>query len=139
MNLAAKPPGRPLTESDKILSRLINHVNADMRSLELGRWYLERLRRAYSVRTVDGVVQCEFEEIAWTIARDIPRANDVTREAVTRDLIELQRLAIPKCGAKLRDVLDTLDMFDDLAFGPKTGVLRGMPGYTERSSVALPL
>lgn len=124
----ADPPFRPLTSAEKTMAALINAHDHDMRSLELGRWYVRQLRAL-----VKGT-SCPTNANFGAIAGKVPNANAVTKKEVERLLRELQ--ADVCRGAK--DVGAALDEFERMALHPSTGVLAGMPGYAHTSPATLP-
>lgn len=127
-NPTAAPPSRPLRESDKIIARMINAVNHDARSLELGRWFLFHLRRLTAGYRCDPSVPLDF----WSIASRMPGANDITKLELQDHMRDLVREACARGGVhKLRE-------FEASALDAHSGVLRGMPGYAERSPIRLP-
>lgn len=129
----ALPPPRKPDVSEKILARLINAVNYDMRSLQLGSWFLMQLRRQATSSSADACVRgLDFEGIA----AKVPGANPVTRAEVAT---HLRDLVYTLCATK--DTSSLVQAIDDLeydALNPRTGLLIGMPGYRRTSPVPLP-
>lgn len=129
LNLTAREPGRPLGESDKILARMINNVNADMRSIELGIWFIRKLKES-----VKPQVSCTDPGIDFGgIVAQIPETNEITRSELMTDLRDLFRLACAN-----GDIVRALDQMSFDAFDPESGVLLGMPGYSLKSRLPLP-
>lgn len=139
---AALPPRRVPSEGEKLLAALINVVDADMRSLELGRWYVRRLQAAARrLPFVDCATVVDAIDYG-AIARDVPRANDVTRREIEWLLRQLVREAAAECSVER--VVETdrfvglLDAYAVLAFDRDHGLLWGMPGYSRYSRLPLP-
>lgn len=141
LHVTALEPRRSPTHSDKLLAALVNAVDADMRSLELGRWYVRRLQTAVAALPyVDCATVAEAIDYA-AIARDVPGANDVTRREVARLLRQLVEDATYKCPDRILDAAqfaNVLAGYGVLAFDRRDGLLWGMPGYTARSRLRLP-
>lgn len=121
----ALPPPRPPTPAEKLVARLINAMDHDMRSLELGRWFLDQVRR--QARERGG---CEVVDVPGIVAR-VPGANEVTRAELRKHLTEL--VALLCSGGQFDAQLDALAR----ALLPD-GLLGGMPGYRLTSARALP-
>lgn len=135
-NATAAPPFRRLTESDRIISRLINAVNHDMRSLELARWFIAQLASS----AADGQYACgkgDSLDVA-AIAAKVPGANEVTRAELAAHLGDLVREACARKPQTPREFAAVLREFGDSAYHPVHGILKGMPGYSVGSSVPLP-
>ena len=99
-----------------------------MRSVELGRWFVRRLR-ALPPPTPG---RCVDAASIVAIAAAVPGTNAVTRAEVAKHLADLTREA---CAAP--DYAQALTAFEAAAFDPPAGVLLGM-GYAPASPVALP-
>ena len=141
----AAPPGRALTNADKIIARLINAADHDMRSVELGRWFVRQVRSA-SAAIAPGDCTPEAFPLA-AIADRVPGANAVTKAELANHLADLVREACAVAGAR-GDIAATLLDFEIGALGPAdgqtakpdqaAGLLLGMPGYALTSPVPLP-
>ena len=134
------PPTTPLTDGDKALAALLNVVDADMRSIDLGRWFVKGLRWVLSnsdIKTCKDVAMVSEDQLA-VIADKVPGANEVTRREIRRRLRRV--LDIPLCapGYPLVSMLTQLDRMSDRAFRIPSGTLRGMPGYSIKSRLPLP-
>lgn len=136
INEAAVAPSRPPTAEDKALARLINAIDADMRSIELGRWFVRAL-----VARVEVAPSCSdaMTVDVGAIARAVPGANEIAQAEVRKHLRDVLALAAASCdptrpGASVADALRRMDVS---AFGAR-GTLRGMPGYATTSKVPLP-
>jgi hypothetical protein len=147
VNAIAVPPAVAPSRSDKIVASLINNLNSDMRSLEIGHWFFGRLRAQTLARGSDAAVKCADDYFDLrAIADAVPGANDVTKAATVKSLRALvDEAKRPMCGggAAMGDVqrdvfIATLNKFEASALAPGRGVLLGMPGYTERSRLPLP-
>lgn len=144
LNTVAREPVRSLTKTDSLLARLLNAIDADMRSIELGRWFVAALR-AQLPR--GGVIDCNNVLNVFdydSIAARVPRINAVTRRetaATLRALVE--ETALKVCDVPTaRDTTPSalagvLTAVEESAFGA-SGVLLGMPGYSPRSRLPLP-
>lgn len=108
-----------------IMGDLLNAANYELRSLELGRWFLDQLRAQLREGTSCGDVDHE------AIVARLPNTNDVTRAEQAKHLRALLALACagPKSPMAMLDGFGAL-----LATGPKVGVY----AYAPRSSVPLP-
>lgn len=113
------------------MTSLINVHDHDMRSLELGRWYVAKLRVQVKDRGNTCATDFDFEPIA----KKVPRINDVTRKEVVRLLREL---VAELCSTSPSDLVAELDAFERRVLDPSTGSLVGTPGYALKSSVPLP-
>ena len=144
---APLPPSRTPGRSDKIVAVLINNLNADMRSLEIGRWFFKRLRAQVMTKNsvkCGGGNYSDFNLEA--IAAAVPGANDVTMGVTVKALRALvDEVRVSHCsgaaGAKTvsRDAfMQTLDDFEASALAPGRGVLLGMNGYALKSRLPLP-
>lgn len=122
----ALPPFRPPTKNDKLVAELINAHNYDMRSLELGRWYLRQLKAL-------GSDKCSAPPVK-SIVDKVPGLNEVTKVEVYRVLRELWS-GVCETGNPSR----ALDDLERVSLHPTKGLLSGMPGYSVNSSIALPL
>lgn len=141
LRAAALPPQRPATRSDRLLADLINAQDADMRSIELGVWAVNKLRaHVMSLNVVDcGTVA---EGVPYdSIAGEIPNINPVAKAETARLLKELVLHASAQCkGLQVTPATfaATLDMYKRSAFHPTVGLLWGMNGYAARSPRRLP-
>lgn len=139
----AAPPRRRVTRADHLLSSLINAQNADMRSIELGRWFVASLRRVAA--SFPGSMNCDafVDAVPYdAIAARVPRINDVARRETARLLRELLAHAAADCGVggvvDPRAVDAALAGFGEAAFDDVDGLLWGVNGYTARSRAPLP-
>jgi hypothetical protein len=135
---AAAPPARKPAASDQTLADAINAVNADMRSLELGRWYVAQLRKR---ATGACAAPAAADKACAQIADLVPGANEVTRREVRGHLGDLLDLACADAAASGESVDTVLARYGQSAFGlpgGAPGLLAGMPGYAQRSPRALP-
>ena len=139
INVIARPPMRKLTQGEKDLARVINAIDADMRSIELGRWFLRRLRdRAQDAEDGASCAQIASDVEYRDIAADVPGINAVTERETVANLRRLMRSLAATCKSGERDELVArIDELRESALG-STGILRGMPGYSEWSRVDLP-
>jgi hypothetical protein len=147
INVVAVPPVANVVRSDKIVASLINNLNADMRSLEIGRWFFKRLRAQTLAQAGTAAINCgnDYFNLA-AIADAVPGANDVTKAATAKALrVLVDEAKRPHCGggAAMKDIprdtfIKTLNEFEALALAPGRGVLLGMPGYSEKSRLPLP-
>lgn len=135
-NATAAPPFRRLTESDRIISRLINAVNHDMRSLELARWFIAQLASS-AANSQFACGKGDALDVA-AIAAKVPGANEVTRAELAAHLGDLVREACARKPQTPREFAAVLREFGDSAYHPVHGILKGMPGYSVGSSVPLP-
>ena len=137
VHVVAQPPARRPTKSDMALARLINTIDADMRSIELGRWFVYSLAtRLYSVRVCSDALRYDFAGIA----RRVPGANAVTQREIQKHLEAIMRLAMASCpndGNPRPSLGRALERMELSAFGIN-GTLRGMPGYANKSRLPLP-
>lgn len=140
---AAAPPRRRVTRADELLASLINAQNAEMRSVELGRWFVASLRRVAA--SFPGAMNCDsfVDAVPYdAIASRVPRINDIARRETARLLRELLSHAAADCGpggvVNPRDVDAKLAEFGEAAFDDLSGLLWGVNGYTARSRVPLP-
>ena len=130
-------PYRTPKISDGLLSSLINNLDSDMRSIEIGSWFVGRLRAQILAKT--DPVKCDTLFDLASIANDIPGANPVTK---VETIVRLQRLVtelFKGCDDQTTKaaLVRTLDMFEDDAFKPGSGLLLSMP-YSLKSSKPLP-
>jgi hypothetical protein len=117
---------------------MINNLDADMRSIEIGSWFISRLRAL--IMTKNNPVNCDvFLDLAG-IASVIPGANDTTKAATVGRLQRLVTELFKGCNGTTtkESLVQTLNAFEDSAFKPGTGVLLTMPGYSLKSSKPLP-
>jgi len=133
-NATAAPPFRTPTASDKILARMVNAVNHDMRSLELAQWFAAQL--AGAVRASGYACGSQRPLDYSGIAAKVPGANDVTKLELRSHMADLMAEAC--AGSGKGSLADTLLRFGASAAHPATGVLAGMPGYSVKSAVPLP-
>lgn len=119
---AALPPPRKPTPAEKIMARMINAMDHDLRSLELGEWFLDQVVAGGGCGAqVDAIVQ------------RVPVINDITRAELRRHLSELlDALCIDGRGGLATQVAA---LRAELQPG---GLLGGMNGYSIKSSVLLP-
>jgi hypothetical protein len=152
LNTAALPPVRDPSLGDMALAGVINAIDADMRSIELGQWIMQRLDRAIEGADIDQCGDARDLALQW-IADEVPGANEVTRREIVKHLRIIVNLAVVRCtadGSWARDrttpggraaakqsLRRALSAMRASAFG-KDGVLLGMPGYSERSRLPLP-
>lgn len=131
-------PTRIPSESDSALAALINVLDADMRSIEIGSWFVSRLRAQLLVKT--NPVACDTFIDLRDIADAVPGANDLTKAEIVVKLRRLVAALFKECGGTTSKELlvRTLDAFEDSAFKPGSGVLLTMPGYSLKSSKPLP-
>jgi hypothetical protein len=130
-------PYRPPKNSDGLLAALINNLDSDMRSIEIGSWFVGRLRAQILAKT--DPVKCDTLFDLASIANGIPGANPVTK---VETIVRLQRLVtelFKGCDGQTTKaaLVRTLDMFEDDAFKPGSGLLLSMP-YSLKSSKPLP-
>lgn len=130
-------PYRTPKVSDGLLSALINNLDSDMRSIEIGSWFVGRLR-AQILAKADPVT-CDASFDLASIAGAIPGANPVTK---AETIVRLQRLVtelFKGCEGRTTKaaLVRTLDAFEDDAFKPGSGLLLSMP-YSLKSSKPLP-
>lgn len=131
-------PYRIPSESDSALAALINVLDADMRSIEIGSWFISRLRAQLLAKT--NPIQCDTFIDLGNIATAVPGANDVTKAEIIIKLRRLVAALFKGCsGTTTKELLvNTLDAFEDSAFKPGSGLLLRMPGYSLKSSKPLP-
>lgn len=131
-------PTRFPSESDSALAALINVLDADMRSIEIGSWFISRLRAQLLAKT--NPVACDTFLNLSDIAAAVPGANDLTRSEIIVKLRRVVAALFKGCsGSTTKELLvGTLDAFEDSAFKPGSGVLLTMPGYSLKSSKPLP-
>lgn len=143
----AAPPSSAPSRSDRIVASLINNLNADMRSLEIGRWFFARLRAQALAQWGNAGIKCSDDYFKLeAIAAAVPGANEVTAAATVkalRALVDEAKRAQCGGGAAMGEVpreafLKTLDQFQASALAPGRGVLLGMNGYSEKSRLPLP-
>lgn len=128
---AARPPNRTPTEGDKILARLINAVDHDMRSIELGNWFLAEINRL-RVPCDAGVRSAEL----LAIARRVPGANSVTQSELYGHLTDLVN-ELCRGGAARSAFASRVSSLRATALSAG-GLLLGMPGYSAKSNRPLP-
>lgn len=123
LRAAALPPPRKPTPSEKVTARLINAMDHNMRSLELGEWFLDQVVRGGGCSAdVRGIVE------------RVPLANDVTRGELRTHLADLVvALCADGSGAGFQGQVAALRA----ALQPD-GLLSGMNGYSIKSPVPLP-
>lgn len=143
--VVARPPSLPLTRSDSVLARLINAIDADMRSIELGKWFLAAMRAQVPVGTTLGCDDIVDMFAYERIAAAVPGINDVTKRETVKTLRALaSMLSVEACDMAYKstvtsdDLLAVLDKYEKSAFDDRQGVLLGMPGYSTASRLALP-
>lgn len=142
MHNAPQPPSRTPTKPDKLLAALVNNLNADMRSVEIGTWFLKRL--AAQAMTKD-VIKCTDQNTFdyFAIANAIPGANDVTKQMTVKGLRALVDTVLQKyCDGDTTTIapdqfINEMESYARSAFGPD-GVLLGMNGYSMKSRLPLP-
>jgi hypothetical protein len=129
---AAEPPSRPPTRGDKLLASLINAMDADARSIELGRWFLSTLRRyVLTMQQVDCATLAEavpYERIVGAV----PGINPVAKATAVGILRALVQDMAATCRNRILDPAEfvrVIDMYEASAFAKGMGVLWGMPGY----------
>lgn len=121
-----KPPPRKPTAADLAIAGMINAADHDMRSLELGHWFLDRVRQQY-----DQGRGCDIDYDA--IVQSLPGTNDVTRaEQASR----LRRLMGIVCDDD--DPMAKLDFYRKAALDPVNGTVVALHKYPVRSPVPLP-
>jgi hypothetical protein len=122
------PPPSPgkLTGPLPILADMINAVNYDMRSVELGRWLLTELQTQIEARGCGGV---DYESIAAAV----PGANDVTKTELQKHLRDLVAYT---CASSRAPPAETLQQIEIRAFDAADGALTS--AYADASPVALP-
>jgi len=130
-------PYRPPKNSDGLLAALINNLDADMRSIEIGSWFVGRLRAQILAKT--DPVKCDASFDLPSIADAIPGANPITKAGA---IVRLQRLVtelFKGCEGQTTKaaLVRTLDAFEDDAFKPGSGLLLSMP-YSLKSPKPLP-
>lgn len=133
----AVSPYRPPKISDALLSSLINNLDSDMRSVEIGSWFVGRLRA--QILAQPDPVKCDATFDLASIANAIPGANPVTK---AETIVRLQRLVtelFKGCEGQMSRaaLVRTLNAFEDDAFKPGSGLLLSMP-YSLKSSKPLP-
>lgn len=133
----ATMPGRKPAEADAVTARLINAVNHDMRSLELGRWFFAQMR----ARAAASATMCDRQTGTLDfadIARKVPGANAVTQAEVQTHLRDLARQICSLATSTGVSAERAASQLEAVVFGAKDGILGGMPGYAAASPVALP-
>lgn len=130
-------PYRPPKPSDGLLAALINNLDSDMRSIEIGSWFVARLRA--QVLAKSDPVKCDASFDLASIASAIPGANPVTKAGA---IVRLQRLVtelFKGCEGQTTKaaLVRTLNKFEDDAFKPGSGLLLSMP-YSLKSPKPLP-
>lgn len=126
-----------MSESDMIIARMINAANYDLRSLELGQWFVRRLKAGVAATDF----QCDPSErdIDYEAVVDaLPGMNDVTKREVQDHMRTLVMEACKRGPTTAAGVAKTLNAFEQAAVGPADGVLRTMAAYKEMSQVPLP-
>lgn len=120
---------KQLSASDKIIARMINAVNHDMRSLDLGWWFVNKLALA-------GGSCAQGVDVGFV--DQLPGANQVTRAELRGHATELAAEACALSDRERTTFADALKKIGTAALDPDTGVLATMPGYTVKSAVPLP-
>ena len=130
-------PYRPPKVSDGLLSSLINNLDSDMRSIEIGSWFVGRLRAQILAKT--DPVTCDASFDLASIADAIPGANPITKAGAIVRLQKLVTELFKGCQGQTTKaaLVRTLDAFEDDAFKPGSGLLLSMP-YSLKSSRPLP-
>lgn len=134
-NLTAAPPGAPLTARDKIMARMVNALNYDMRSLKTGRWLGEALARAADKA---GDAACGAGGVDLGFVERLPGMAPVTAAEVRGHLGELLKTACAANGGKAAGLSKRIRGMAAAAFAPGTGTLAGMPGYSLKPRADLP-
>ena len=111
--------------ADAFVSRAINAVNHDMRSVELGRWMIDQLKR---------YARCDTDDFSFLSYR-IPGINAVAAQEVAVHLGSIMNLA---CEINPKAPSQALDDIGARTLG-KGGLLVGMPAYRKKSPVKLPI
>ncbi len=133
-----KVPYRKPTYSDDLLAKVINSLDTDMRSIEIGSWFLSRLRA--QILAKPDPIRCDtFIDLA-DIANAVPGANVVTKSEIIKRLQRVVDFMFKGCGGSMTkaELVRVLDAYEDSAFHPRTGLLLSMPGYSLKSSKPLP-
>ncbi len=136
-------PGRPPTRMDRLLADLINAQNAEMRSIELGQWALQRLRM-HIAPPGSKTVECStlVERLPYdAIAAEIPGINAVARNETARILREIAKVLAAQCRddtVPVNEFLSVINLHERAAFHPTEGLLWGMNGYAATSPRSLP-
>lgn len=130
-------PYRPPKNSDGLLAALINNLDADMRSIEIGSWFVGRLRAQILAKT--DPVNCDASFDLPSIADAIPGANPLTKAGTIVRLQKLVAELFKGCEGQTTKaaLVRTLNAFEDDAFKPGSGLLLSMP-YSLKSPVPLP-
>ena len=120
---AASAAKTPPTPAATLIGDLINNANYEMRSLELGRWFLNRLRAELRAGRSCGDVDHE------AIVARLPGTNAVTRAEQAKHLRALLALACagPRAPLAMLDEYEAMLAPGTLAYA-----------YPPSSSVALP-
>jgi hypothetical protein len=131
-------PSRVPSKADSALAALVNSLDADMRSIEIGSWFVSRLR-AQIMAKVDPV-RCDAFLDLGGIADAVPGANALTKSEIVARLQRLVDVLFASCkGSTTKsELVRALDSFEDSAFHPRTGILLAMPGYSAKSPRPLP-
>lgn len=122
----APPPKTPPPPAAMILGDLINNANYELRSLQLGRWFVDQLRA--ELREGRSCDEVDHDAI---VAR-LPGANAVTRSEQTKHLRALLAMA---CEGQ-QSPLAMLDSYE--AMLAPDAALAVMYAYAARSSAPLP-
>lgn len=136
-NITAAPPFRKPTDGDKIIARMINAANYDLRSLELGDWLVSQLSRA--IVAAGATCQSRDKIDYYALVNKIPGVNDVTKMELQNHMRDLVGVACSRVAATTpQQLVAELRRMADAAVNPDKGLLVGMPGYSVKSAVVLP-
>lgn len=131
-------PYRKPSDSDDLIAKVINSLDADMRTIEIGSWFLSRLRAQFLAKT--DPVRCDAFVDLWDIANAVPGANVVTKSELVKRLQQVVNLMFEGCKGSISkaELVRVLDAYEDSAFHPRTGLLLSMTGYSLKSPKPLP-